>query len=428
MSYTGLTVVIPTRNRAKLAMNAIRSVLGQSVENIQILVSDNSTIGSEANELSAFCKPLTNREVHYIGPPKPMPMSRHWDWAMEQSLRFSAFSHITFLTDRMIFKNGKLTEAIEIAKHHPNKLLCYTHDKVIDHKIPIRVLQTPWTGKVFEISSDRLLFLVSRAILHGCLPRMLNSIVPRSCIHKMQAHYGNVFDSISPDFNFCFRFLEMFDTILYFDVSVLLHYALYRSNGESLAIGKSTKDHMDFIADLEGTPINFAAPIPQFRTVFNAICHEYCLIQEETDSKKFISIDQCAYLKIMSQEIARIENPDLKLEMEALLVTHGREDIQNEKFSFRSFMSKLFSTRTVMNKLKWLSGGSHTKWVWFILVNRFAIQPPDDNRFGYRTTEEAIEYANGFPRRREADNHLGEPLSSAKELGGIPFPSGRASL
>ena len=428
MPYTGLTVVIPTRNRAKLAMNAIRSVLGLSVENIQILVSDNSTIGSEANELSAFCKPLTNRRVHYIGPPKPMPMSRHWDWAMEQSLGLSESSHITFLTDRMIFKKGKLTEAIEIAKHHPKKLLCYTHDKVIDNKIPIRVLQTPSTGNVFEINSDRLLFLVSRAILHGCLPRMLNSIVPRSSIHKMQAYFGNVFDSISPDFNFCFRFLGMFDTIIYFDTSVLLHYALYRSNGESVAIGKSTRDHMDFIADLGSTPINFAAPIPQFRTVYNAICHEYCLIKEQTKSKKFLEIDQCSYLKIIAQEIARIENPYLKREMEALLVTHGWQDTQDEEFDYWSFMRKIFSTRTVVNRLRWIFGGSYTKWVWVILGDLFGFQPPDDNRFGFQTTEEAIEYANRFPRRKETGNHLGEPLSSAKELGGVPLPSGHAAL
>ncbi len=428
MPYTGLTVVIPTRNRAKLAMNAIRSVLGQSLENIQILVSDNSTIGAEANELSAFCKPLTNRGVHYIDPPKPMPMSRHWDWAMEQSLGLSASNHITFLTDRMIFKKGKLAEAIEIAKHHPNKLLCYTHDKVIDHKTPIRMLQTPWTGNVFEISSERLLFLISRATLHGCLPRMLNSIVPRSSIHKIQAHFGNVFDSISPDFNFCFRFLKIFDTILYFDTSVLLHYALYRSNGESVAIGKSTTDHMDFIADLGGTPMNFAAPIPQFRTVFNAICHEYCLIKEENSSDKFRKIDQCAYLKHIAQEIDRIENPSLKLEMEALLVTHGWQGLQNRRFNYGSFMRKLFSTRSVVNRLKWLSGGSHTKWVWLILVNLFGIHPPDDNRFGFQTAEEAIEYANRFPRRKDTDNPLGEPLSSATELGGIPLPSGHAAL
>ena len=41
--YNGSVVVVPTRNRAQIAMNAIRSVVDQPVDNVQILVSDNST-------------------------------------------------------------------------------------------------------------------------------------------------------------------------------------------------------------------------------------------------------------------------------------------------------------------------------------------------------------------------------------------------
>ena len=41
-------VVVPTRNRASLASEAIRSALGLSSESVNILVSDNSTIEEEA--------------------------------------------------------------------------------------------------------------------------------------------------------------------------------------------------------------------------------------------------------------------------------------------------------------------------------------------------------------------------------------------
>lgn len=420
MPYTGLTVVVPTRNRATLAMNAIRSILEQSVDDIRIFVSDNSTIDSEAETLSAFCDSLSHREIHYIRPPKPLPMSSHWDWAMKQSLEISESSHFAYLTDRMVFKNGELKKAIEIVKHNPDNLLSFNIDKIIDHRIPIRVLQSPWTGRVFRINSDRLLSLVSGGILHNCLPRMLNSIVPRSRILEIREYFCNVFDSISPDFSFCFRFLAIFDTIIYYDSPVLFHYALYRSNGESMAIGEDTSDHLDFIEDLGETEMNYASPIPQLRTVFNAIFHEYCIVMEQTKNEKFQEIERGTYLRTNAQEIALIENSSVKREMEALLVNHGFEGIENEEVDDISMIRKLFTTRAVLNTAKWLCKGSYTKGVWLLLAGVCGVQPPDDARFGFENTEEAIKHATRFPRKRTSGDELGEPLASAEELAMSP--------
>ena len=57
-SYNGVVVVIPTRNRAQLAMNAIRSLLDQPVDDFRILVSDNSTSQRDRDDLESFCVSL----------------------------------------------------------------------------------------------------------------------------------------------------------------------------------------------------------------------------------------------------------------------------------------------------------------------------------------------------------------------------------
>src|SRR5712692_11157946 len=101
-----LVVVIPTRNRANLAVGAIRSVLGQNVDNVRILVSDNSTIAEEAASLSRFCRQLKDDRLHYITSPEPLSMGAHWDWAMRHATHFRDASHFTVLTDRMIFRPG----------------------------------------------------------------------------------------------------------------------------------------------------------------------------------------------------------------------------------------------------------------------------------------------------------------------------------
>ena len=416
MPYTGLTIVIPTRNRASLAINTIRSVLDQSSEDVQILVSDNSTLHRESTELAEFCGSLTTERARYMAPPSPMSMSHHWDWAMVQTLKRSESSHITFLTDRMLLRNGTLSETIKIAKNYPNHILSYNHDKIVDHEFPIRLLQSPSSGRVFELQSDQLLSLVSQAFLHNCLPRMLNAVAPRSRLLEIQSEFGNIFDSISPDFCFCFRVLEKFDTIIYFDKSVFVHYALSRSNGESAATGKNTVDHKDFMENLGGNSLNFAAPIPKFLTVFNAICHEYCLVREQTKSSRFPEIDIEAYLGAIAYEVSQIENLQLRLGMEKLLVTHGWQGNQKKTRDPRTLFRKLVSARTVLNRLRWLSGGSYAKRMWLILADRLSLRPPDDNRFGFQSVEEALEYANRFPRRHERDTCLGEPLASGEDL------------
>jgi len=80
-------IIIPTRNRAALAENAIVSVIDQRRDDACVLVSDNSTDASEADRLSAFCRRLPAHEVHYARPSPQLPMCAHWQWALEQAFR-----------------------------------------------------------------------------------------------------------------------------------------------------------------------------------------------------------------------------------------------------------------------------------------------------------------------------------------------------
>jgi len=75
--YTGTMVVIPTRNRASIATNAIRSVLNQSVEDVNVLVSDNSTSEKDREALATFCSTEGNERLRYVRPPRLLPMSEH---------------------------------------------------------------------------------------------------------------------------------------------------------------------------------------------------------------------------------------------------------------------------------------------------------------------------------------------------------------
>lgn len=106
--YNGTVVVIPTRNRAAIAMNAIRSVLDQPIDNVQVLVSDNSTAGRDREDLTNFCSELADPRLRYVRPPQSLAMPAHWEWPIQQALPSFEASHFLYLTDRMMFRTGVL--------------------------------------------------------------------------------------------------------------------------------------------------------------------------------------------------------------------------------------------------------------------------------------------------------------------------------
>ena len=323
--YKGVVVVIPTRNRAQLAMNAIRSVLDQPIYDLQVMVSDNSASAPDREELSSFCAGLNDSRVRYLSPPESLAMPAHWEWAIEQALvRYSA-NHFLYLTDRMMFRREALKEVLDLVVLYPDKVVSYNHDRIADDRQPIRLEQYPGTAKLIEVETVRLSWLVSQSVLHHGLPRMLNCIVPREVLDRMRRRFGNVFASIAPDFNFCFRCLDIEDSILFFDKSPIFHYALNRSNGASVSRGEMTPDNADFTANLpvDNSIRNYATPIPQLNTAVNAVFNEYLIYKQESMSPRFFDMDLQNYLRANAVEMREVRDPQLRAEMDALLVERG---------------------------------------------------------------------------------------------------------
>ena len=239
--YNGAVVVIPTRNRAQLAMNAIRSVLDQPVDDFHILVSDNSTSQRDRDDLESFCASLADSRLRYVRPPEPLPMPAHWQWAIEQALANYKANHFSYLTDRMMFRNGALKEVLGLTALYPDKVISYNHDRICDDLRPIRFDQYEVTEKLLEVESQRLLQLVSEVILHHGLPRMMNCIVPRRVLAVIHRRFGNVFTSIAPDFNFCFRCLDLEDSILSQERNGKTIRLPQRRNGTSTCSPNTTK-------------------------------------------------------------------------------------------------------------------------------------------------------------------------------------------
>lgn len=324
MTYDGLVVVIPTQNRPDLAKKSLESVLSQAAPGVRVLVSDNSTTSDSCADLANYCRERDDERVRYLQAPEPLQMARHWDWAIHQALSLHAASHVAFLTDRMLFKPGALEPLLEIVAAYPGKILTYMHDMVDDFSSPMVVRQYTWTGHLYEVLSTRLLEMSAESVMYDtCLPRMLNCIAPRDVLNAVQGRFGNIFSLIAPDWNFCYRALEMVDSILFHDKAALVHHAQHRSNGQGAHYGIMNEAYTRFVQGLGELPVNFGAPYPEIVTVWNSIISEYCRAKEATHSPKFPELNLYNYGRVLAWGIDQIRDPQRREEMRGHLSARG---------------------------------------------------------------------------------------------------------
>lgn len=326
MTEPVVLVVVPTRNRADFASAAARSVLSAGVENVSVVVSDNSTEPSQVAELSGFCERLNDPRLSYIRPPESMSMTDHWNWAMTEVLTRGGMTHVTFLSDRMVFLPEALAALLGVVTSHREDVVSFNHDSIDDHTFPVQLIQNPWSGKTITVSSQQLLDLAADADLthHRPTPRILNSIVPVAVLERIRHRFGKVFGSLAPDYCFAYRCLSLMDTFVYYDRPCIVEYGVYRSNGWSVLLCRPTPDAKDFVrlAESQGG-VNWAAPVPGLRTGSNAIFHEYCFVRQEVGGGPMKPMDVESCLEVLANEVAHLEDPEVRAEGFATLRRHG---------------------------------------------------------------------------------------------------------
>ena len=408
-----LAIGIPTRNRAELAMAAIGSVLRAAHGDVAVIVSDNSTDAGERRRLQEFC---ARSEVEYVRPREPLPMPQHWEWLWHQIRERVRPTHVSYLTDRMVFTAGSLEQVMGIVEAQPDKVLSYRHDRVEDIETPVKLVQSQWTGRLLELKADRIVELSSRAAYGDHLPRMLNSIAPVSVLARIEERFGNVFESVSPDYAFAFRSLALCDTMLYLDRACLIHYGMRSSGGISYLRGRLNEAATSFERSLS-VPRFGATPEPELKTIANAIFQEYCSARDQSGGSRFPPVDHGAYLWANAESIARIEDPAWRQEMEAILRRHGWTRRSNARFAGRRGLSMTgyflrhpgAFARSVKRQLWDRPPGTPAAR----LLPRLGLNPRLRDDLMFDSSSSAIAYAETCPRRRTPYSWHVHPLIRA---------------
>lgn len=391
--FKSLLIVIPTRNRADFAIRAAQSVLEQKDCNCRVLISDNSTDEEEVQKLSTFCKQLKNDRLQYIRPSEELTMTKHWNWAMEQALELTSFSHISYLSDRTIFLKNRLKNLQKIIVKYSDKIISYTYNTINDDNLPVVLFQPLQTGQVFEVKTSLILKSYANVQRIQIIPKLVNCVVPRSIVTRIKDKTGNYFSSVSPDYNFAFNCLSIVDSVLFYDSSLLLSYGLYRSTGNNMLNGNFQKDSVDFIKNMNNDNVCFNTPVKSYLLTTNAIIHEYTFGKQSSKSEKFEEVNQNKYNLALVRDIKSYKNLEMKKEM----------------------LSQLSSTLGVQLPIYSLYATLKRKTQGF-RIKLFNILNPSNPYLKttcFDTVEQAIEYADDNPRKNSSGyNFIRERIGS----------------
>lgn len=322
--FSKLIIVVPTRNRAEMACRSVQSIVDANQGSaVHVIVSDNSTEQCESSRIDDFVSHLGSENVSIIRPALPLPMTEHWQWAIATALLDGRASHVLLLTDRMLFKNYMLAALLKLVRIYHSALVSFTYDRIDDYLSPITFLPLPRSGKVYRIASKRLLQLSAEMVFFSCLPRMLNSVVPVEVLRSIGEKYGSIFSSISPDFCFCYRALDVVDSIVYYDKSLLVNYGMNRSNGASNSRGIPSKDSLDFASNMDSRLLNQNTPIPSIHTVGNAIIHEYRGVSLQMGFERFPEVQPQKYLNQLANEVSGFVDSGMRTRAYKTLIQNG---------------------------------------------------------------------------------------------------------
>jgi hypothetical protein len=305
---TGVTVIVPTRNRADLAELTVRSLATQETAvPVTVLVSDNSTDEAEVARLrdavAAWPQRTAAPRVLVIRPGADLPMGVHWEWARKRACEVPGTSHVLYVTDRTMVKPGALDTLVTLASCHPDRAISFTNDQVDDSAEPIRLVREPWTGRVCRVAAGRLLDLSAEMIVARPLPRALNTLIPVTVLDAIEERYKGVFESTAPDFCFCYRLLQSGEDVIYLDRALTVMHGLQRSNGNSTTRGVASADTTDFIKHASaGGGIASATPLPQVTTTYNVITHEYVSARESSGGSSGRPLNRRAYVRTLARE------------------------------------------------------------------------------------------------------------------------------
>ena len=327
-----LSVIVPTRNRPTTLAATLKTIIGEDILKLEIIVVDNST----NDETYRLVEELSDTRVVYLPPVGELSMSENW----ERGLQKSTGDYLTFLGDDDGVTSGALSFVSTLIERFSPEALVWQKSEYFWPDASENA------GNLYFAEEDFICEIVNAS--HSLrqvrnFKRSYNSIICpyNSFVHKSlfektarSSSSGKVFFGISPDITGAISLTLAANHFLRTNVPITINGASSQSNGMRFLRGPS--DENDTVSDFE--KLNFKIPkndlLSETPSVLFCLVDEYLRTMRELELSS--SIDLKKYVRKMRSESSNSEHSKLLLQSAA----HTATAIKYKQFGWKETKSR----------------------------------------------------------------------------------------
>ncbi|MBX3733568.1 MAG: glycosyltransferase [Verrucomicrobiae bacterium] len=201
MNEPFFSVLLPTRNRSEIVPGAIQSILGQSFDDFELVISDNDeSPEATRNAVAAFRDP----RIRYFRTSGDLPMHDNWEHARRQALG----RWLLVVEDKQRLTPTALATLHGICRDHPGSLVSYPPvNACADH-----LAGPSGAPDVQRFTCEQVVeeFCRFSPLFWNIFPRGLTSATPRAVMDAIAScsPTGMVFSWVNPDYAYGFQALS----------------------------------------------------------------------------------------------------------------------------------------------------------------------------------------------------------------------------
>jgi glycosyltransferase involved in cell wall biosynthesis len=208
-----ITCVIPTRERCDTLGAAIRTCLMQDYDNMEIIISDNSS----QDETKKVVESFNDKRITYVNTGKRLSMSHNWEFALSHVKG----DYVTYLGDDDGLLPGALKELVNIISETKCEAISWRWASYFWPNCKLdslkNLLLTPLSGALHKrLTSKALREVLEFKMGYHELPFLYKGIVSTKLITRIKDQSGGIFfHSLTPDVYSAIVIASALDTYLY---------------------------------------------------------------------------------------------------------------------------------------------------------------------------------------------------------------------
>ena len=243
------TIIIPTKNRADTLYWALKTCVEQDYNNLQIIISDNSSTDNTREVTLGF----KDTRIQYINTGTPLSMSGNWEFALSHVKE----GFVSFLGDDDAFLPGAITRLNKIV----NETGCLAIGAACieynwpNHVNPMHRNKSYFIKNNIETYPDvkKLLSEVLASRLpYSVLPWLYKGFVSMEVLQRIKSQTGLFFNSRTPDVYSALVIASNIDSKKFFYSSepFAINGASSHSNGISQGVKVKNAGAMEYVSSL----------------------------------------------------------------------------------------------------------------------------------------------------------------------------------